>query len=558
MRFPRTLARSPWGFAMLCCAPSVSAQLGETYVLGDGLPPTRTFGASAVVDLDGDGYPEFVGLREHELDVTFAPSMFELRRLGVLSNGNDLVALPAALPDAGVVAVATDADVGLLTWNGSAFVYRPLATQPARFVAREVTLPGAPRRLLAVLTDQRTVLRLSEVGGATPWQVETLTVCDVDVLDVASADLDGDGGAEVCLLVANGVRVHADDGVLLDAHTANGTAQAFTKIRDAQGGKDWLALFMTDHLTPPSQYCLVAGEAGIVHFQALGDVGVRAVAAADTGAGADGVDDLTISYTYAEDIPQIAAETGGGMPVFDLWAPGTVSVIPYGQGAAPDNEAQPGLGDLDGDGDVDTLLKMQSNGGDFVYLNPNVDEDACRPMIVDHTGTFQLQTAEPGAPLIALSIDVEVNPTACPGATHAEVLTYRRASPAADLEIEPVFATLRPLGGGGTLPFEVTLEEASGDSTDFDSIYFLFLRLVTLENGDVTHRFPTRMFVIEGDLDDSANQDYVAAVGSGDHPLYLVHPNSPEFLGNLGSIGDEVDCLPPPYQGGKPPLPGGG
>jgi hypothetical protein len=231
----------------------------------------------------------------------------------------------------------------------------------------------------------------------------------------------------------------------------------------------------------------------------------------------DGDDDLLYSQR-AEMSLVIWPNTGTTAPSFDL---STRQTVPYGNGSAFDNQAQPAWSDIDNDGDLDICFPRQDDSK-FAVLWGGLPRDGA-PAII-HTGSWA-GTYQGGV------VQFEADEPLPQGADHLEVLTWRRLGSGTD----PLYDRLDPIWPGdpdGEGNVHLTLDVPVPAIEGTPNIHFFSMRWVSVAGPAAEPRFPARLYGVEiGD----GNGSYLSGL-PGHGPIWHIG-------GGIGALGTVCEIV---------------
>ncbi|MEQ8763862.1 MAG: VCBS repeat-containing protein [Planctomycetota bacterium] len=216
----------------------------------------------------------------------------------------------------------------------------------------------------------------------------------------------------------------------------------------------------------------------------LGDLSAVGVASGDLDG--DGYDELVVSHKSDWSLKVFTGFQGGNGPthVQTLFT-GTAQ-------AAGDNEAWPCVVNLDGDGDEDLIIPVQEDESIWVHLN---GEDAELEQVPQFDGPvhFNHGSFTQGGPLVGL-LQIHASPAAepPPGATHLEILVWRKPDLVMPTGSDYEYRVLFPIGGEYDTDV-IEFEEPDG------GILFWLQRYLTIDGTEVTAH-PARLFAHSTEL----------------------------------------------------------
>ena len=557
---------------------------GSSYVLETGVVPVEPYGMTGVADLDGDGFEDVGVLVGDELMVLFSPALYEVLVPGVLGGQNDLVGVAADRPNGrDTIAVVGDQGAGLLGWNGSEFTFRVIGPGWVDALRVDVVprVGAQPRQLIGVMADGLTVRRLTEDLGdpQAPWS-DTLVCTRMNpITELTLANLDGAAEPEIGLMGSSGVEIRNWLGSTLSNYEFAGGALALNRVRDS-ASNDWFAMLGSQMAPLGAPFIATLGHGGFVRSDPFdGDPMFVGMAAGDLDPGLDGMDDLVLSYRDAHAavyLENTGVDPTG--PIFQSTTEGSLRFVPLGPaGPASLNQTTPAVADFDNDGDADIVHPVQQNGSFFVFMSAGIDQEGMKPRIDTRFpsrfvlgSTIEMETV--------LMVDAGVLSPTGNQPSVLEVLLYRRPDVDSPMDIVPTYSARLPVveavpGDAGELlfPLEIPLIEPALRCTYFDAMYFLVARLAVESQGVIIERCPTRLIGIQGQAS-GENSDFLEDHSSKpdkrvffEHQCFEVVPGgagaqsgiSPQVIilsQELGGSGDELDCLPMPTAGNKPPI----
>lgn len=389
MRRP-LFVRSALVLALVAAASPASAQLAPVPEMSHqiALNPAGlgVYRDTELGDFDGDGLLDVVTRRNDAIEGL----------LGVVALGFSLPEVsPSACfvvrpvtPGADTLVISNGTglhelsyDVGSGTWTSAALLTDPSGSQAARDLAlRSVASPGDP--LVLVQSDGLSVQLLSTSFSASMGAPELVSTRPIR--RVIPFDLDGDGGDELALLHTDGASVWDSSGTPPNETWTLDSTYSFTvpdvTYFDAVAGsaagsaEEWLACIgkLPNGL---NQSVAFVSNGATLSTVGIGQASVARFAAGDWNG--DGNDDLVLSRRVDERVG-VALHQGtswhdfAGTLLFEISdTPGASSEL---------NAAQPAVLDLNGDGDVDIALAVQSKRELHMELNQANDASDSAPV----------------------------------------------------------------------------------------------------------------------------------------------------------------------------------
>lgn len=503
-------------------------------------------------DLDGDQVPDLVLVRGGWLEAEIGPGLFDVHLAGIAQVTSFCVCPGAAGAADSILAtgpgglVRLDLDVQSDTWTQVS-----IAPGWANACFLEIDAqPNGDVSVYAVLQDGRELRKLSQTS--TSLSEGPLFTLPVPAKDFTTLDFDGDGELELAVATAGALAVFAQDGTVLKSWVPGGVSSvSIGRIPAPLDGRDWVAWTVT--VSNGEQKLWVLGEGGATSPTAMSPL--PSIVDMRTGdVDGDGRTDVLFSHTSLHSLVVFLDRGVGPQPVFDYTLPESLYLVPIGPDdtPAPDNEAQPALVDVDGDGDADSLMPVQSSSKVFVGLNAAVDEGHMQPVVdvSDPLKAANLTALASGD--LAFDLELAVGHPMPSEATHVELIAWRRASPTQPTDPDSCARTLVDLStavvSGAICKLDAQLvlpappDMVPGTNVRFQGIYLWLQRPVRVESGAVVRTWPATVHAIETSPF-STNHDWITSVGGV--PTFPLHEKSggttiPDQIG----CGSVLPCLP--------------
>jgi hypothetical protein len=507
-------------------------------------------------DFDGDGMHDMVVHRDSRLEVLLAPGLYDQLLIGPDGMAAYGVCPPIStsqretlLASSGLGLVQFELDPATGQWNGQV-----LAPTWAGAPLIEVHTMINTVAVLGVMPDGRTVRTLYRVDDQ--WFEQPMLVSPETIRDLCVFEFDGGGQIEVAVATDSALWVYDSTGELRQSFpVGDAVSVAIGRIRLKYSVRDGVAWLITR--TQGVQQLIVLSPTGITPPEHLAYAPL--VVDLETGdIDGDGDWDIVFSHTTDHNAMVLMNHSDGWTTSFDKDTPAGLRIIKFGPKGllAPDNQTRPNLGDVDGDGDADLLLPVQSNGDLFVWRGGLVDESKFDPQ-VDLTlpeATCSLEALGGGDLSLTLRLQVDL-PEGTP-ATHVELVVWHRKTCQMPTDPLAVQRVLVPIAGTApqSLTAQVLLPQVPdivpGTEVRFEGLYFWAQRAVRVENGAVVQRWHPRVFVIETSPSPD-NYSWIKTLGGS--MLFPIHQTvNGTSLPDLIGCGSELPKLPN-FPGGKVP-----
>lgn len=303
-----------------------------------------------------------------------------------------------------------------------------------------------------------------------------------DGLDAAFVDWDGDGRLEVAVQTTARVRLFERYGAAIGNLNQPAVEGSLLPFSEALRSGERLAWVLRPNQSPV-QVLVIADSEGVSAPIGLGGLGVVGIDAGDVDG--DGNDDLALSLRSARELWLLRNQRSPGQSEIDSFSLNEVSRVLVGEPntPAPNNFSTPVLADLDGDGDLDFLQAVEDEDVVVVQRNQEVLENLqrYRPALV----TFEANE-DFTAGFLKIILGNPLQPP--PGATHVEVVVWRRNDALSEPEQFALLREYYPIVPTVPLELELTLPTTS---LYFTEVYPIEIGLVRLNPQSVaTSRFP--------------------------------------------------------------------
>lgn len=507
-------------------------------------------------DFDGDGVPDMVVHRDSRLEVMLAPGLYDQ-----ILYGPDGVSAYGVCPP-----TSTSKRETLLVSRGLGLEQFELDTVTGQWTGQVLAQSWADAPLvmvhemintvavLAVMPDGRTVRCLYRVDDQ--WFEQPMLVSPEVIRDLCVFEFDGGGQIEVAVATDSALWVYDSTGELRQSFpVGDAVSVAIGRVRLKLSARDGVAWLVTR--TQGVQQLIVLSPTGITPPEHLAYIPL--VVDMETGdIDGDGDWDIVLSHTTDHNAMVLMNQSDGWTTSFDKDTPAGLRVVKFGPKGltSPSNETRPSLGDVDGDGDSDLLLPIQSSGEMFVWRSAKVDESKFDPTIDLGQPEFACNLEALGGGDLSMTLRLEVDLPEGTPATHVELVVWHRASSTTPTEPVAVQRVLVPIDGTApqSLTAQVLLPQVPdlvpGTDVRFEGLYFWAQRAVRVENGVVTQRWHARVFAIETS---PAPTNYSWIKTLGGKMLFAIY----QSVGG-GTLPDVIGCgseLPnlPDFPGGKVP-----
>jgi hypothetical protein len=508
------------------------------------------FGRTAAGDFDGDGLADLVGLRGKSLEAVVGPGLFDAE-LDVLASAQGFGVLSSQGADPrDLILAATSGGLLQLRFENATNSWSSTLISAAWANARlvEVRSMTSAAGVLGVMPDGVSLRNLIQIDGQ--WIEKLLVKLPMPVVDMTFVQFDGVGQVEVAVAMAGALAVFDQLGNMLAYWSPGGVASvAIGCLEQPASSVDWIAWFLTR--SDGSQELRIVSQGGNQPPVAMGLLPM--IVEMETGdLDGDGDSDLVFSNKALHHLVLFHDQGDGQVPLFDANIPGSVSLLPIGppDTPAPDNKARPTLTDVDRDGDLDTLMPVQSTGELFVGHNALVNEEAFEPSVdVDVPLLAANLTGLPSGD-VALELKLAVDLPSTVDATHVELIVWRRASPFVPTAPAAVERVLVPLPGstGGPAKLDAYLllpappDLVPGSTVRCEGMYLWLQRPVKVENDDVTAWWPARVYGMETSPS-IGNYNWLKSIG-GEMAFSVFEKQNGTTLPDLIGCGSELPNMP--------------
>ncbi len=463
----------------------------------------ETFAASLAGDFNGDLHVDVLSLSSDQPVFLFGPGSYSSMMEHSVTCHHAAVAQE---PTSQEISLLLTTSTGLVrSWYSSLdrdFLWSPVASGPEWVDARRVVIqepatgPGVDA--LGVSSDGLKVLFISDVlGSATMGSDLRLSS---EILDLASVQWSGGSRPETAVLTKQSLQVFSG-GLMVDSHPVLFDSGRILRFRQEGFSHDRVVLIGKNRSLPDSLLYVVDH----LGMEAPVSTGMDIVGSVMGDVDGDGDDDLLLSTTGETVLRYLPNNSNGnppaGGPTFAA-VPGATVDLGHGSAPATQRSGDPLLEDLDGDGDLDLLLTLPEHGQ--YLLLPNQSRSVSDHQVIVEGSRYD---HDPLLGVGDLELDLGSPLDLLPGATHLEVVTWRRADLASAVNPLSVARTLHPFAG--SWPWKV--HESTFEPTMHTlAIYYFQLRLVTLDpTGRMVAAAPiqTLAFSTDADTTDQLEQD---------------------------------------------------
>jgi hypothetical protein len=423
---------------------------------------TSPYKRTAVGDLDDDGLPDFVAVRDNKFTFVSALAAHSRATADLGSGVKDLALLSHTSSYARdtLVTVGTS---GVQEWTNfenldasseSAPIPSILTYSTAWTGAKKVTtrvFPSDTRpRVTGVMSDLRSV-RVLRFNG-TSWvdhELSFTVAIDEDIIDLAWVDYDREAPTprpELTVLTTTKMRIYSvpltlnTQGATTATHAITfATQTGWTEECMAAGAypashpslalKEWVAV-VVNHSNGVQQYLTVVDNTG-PHGSTLLTTNPDVVAM--DAAPYDGNDsmDLLLGNNATNTLWVLKNTSEAGTPAFTVNSqdPAKLEILTYESpvSGVQSNLAYPALADIDLDGDCDVLHAERWDSQLFIYRNPtaNTTPTLATPDLEHLTTSTSIYVDENWVRNLSASVAI---PTVWPSsATHLEIASFRKA-----------------------------------------------------------------------------------------------------------------------------------
>jgi hypothetical protein len=507
-------------------------------------------------DFDGDGVADMVVHRTDRLELLLAPGLYDQIVQGPQGVSAYGVCSPTSTSQKNTLLAAGGAGLQQFELDPATSQWTGQVIAPAWVGSRlvEVHKMTSTVAVLGVMGDRRTVRCLYRVDDV--WFEQALLVSPEIIRDLCVFEFDGAGQIEIAVATDSALWVYDSTGVLRQSFpVGDASSVAIGRIRLPLSARDGLAWLITRNIG--QQQLIVLSPTGITPPEHLAYAPM--VVDMETGdIDGDGDWDIVLSHTTDHNAMVLMNQSDGWTTSFDKDNPAGLRIVKFGPTGvpSPSNKTRPSLGDIDGDGDADLLLPVQTNGDMFVWRGSQVDESLFEPKVdlSQMENACNLEALGGGDLNMTVRLDVDL-PEGTP-ATHVELVVWHRESCTTPTEPVAVQCVLVPISG--TAPQSVTAQVllsqvpdlVPGTDVRFEGLYFWAQRAVRVENNVVTKRWHSRIFAIETSPEPD-NYSWIKELGGS--MLFPIHQNvGGTALPDLIGCGSELPNLPN-FPGGKVP-----
>lgn len=465
----------------------------ESFPLSGTWPEETIFGRSLIAQLTSDQVADAVVLVGTRLVILSGPDVYA----AVIDPARrviDAAVLPGMSPD-GRDALAVTAQRGLsLAWwdEENDKLGQRLLSAPdwdGTLLVRSADLDQSGTVDLVGLGDDGRTVRslLADDPAGSSFSEGTGFVLGGSATELLPLQWDGSGPLELAFLTDLGLEVYDRLGNLLELFEFFGPGDVLVVLHESRLGYDRLAWVNTG-ADDASQFLWVIDQTGVEGPLQGGPLEVVSGAAADYDM--DGDDDLFLVHRtnhealYLENLHTAAQPLGptfsagiDGLSFFNLGPPGP----------NPSQGGWPSFGDLDGDGDPDLFVPVQSTGTAHVLSGETVPHEAYLPEVLE--SEFEVFGPITNGELTLIVKEPDVIP---PGNLELELAIWQQEDGVRGGNA-PVSYDLHyfPLGTGW--PPRLTFELPETEHY-FASIYHLELRMVERDgSGELVEAYPAYM-----------------------------------------------------------------
>ncbi len=271
----------------------------------------------------------------------------------------------------------------------------------------------------------------------------------------------------------------------------------------------------------------------------------------------DGDDDLALGIRYSHEVLLAFNRTSDGRPEGTTFTSQEIgyAVAPLGPiGGAADSAAAPSLADLDGDGDLDLFMNLESQESYVTIKSPLAcDESALAIM----PGDSRFCEQPDGSWMLELALQPPAQVAA--GANALEVVVWRQPTVDAELELASCYRAILPFPDWSSAEDgNATIHVPFAEGGWFESIYYFSVRTVDLEDGRLAHGFPASTFAFT--TDESTRDVLVERSGHEGYMAVTLEPQSKPkgafaWTCVCGGFGGGLICWPSifPFPFGRGP-----
>ncbi|MBL8843853.1 MAG: hypothetical protein JNL90_20190 [Planctomycetes bacterium] len=544
---PRSCSRTLLaGGATALLATAAAAQgvyYGPSELCGYGGAIARQagFGRCEPCHLDADRAVDLAALRGTTLFATLAPEYLRGATLVVHEAARDFAVVPDGNGgDGDALLIATDEGVYVATLPlvGETFDLALLleASDARRLRVADFDLDGD--RELFVLHGDGSIDVRELTDGARVARFEAPLLCDDFVVlrfdpSAATAQVAARHPDGMTLLSADGgeplleLRDAPDFSLLATVRAADGREALARVVQYALAGEPYPHQWLTTHWLEGSEAPL---DLGFVECSSLVPADLEG----------DGDDDLMVGIHWSYDAFLLvnggsgAPPAGGGPASF-----GAFVVTPLGvPGPAHDNDAWPALADLDGDGDLDLFMNLESIDGYMTMKSPIAGDEA-QLALLPEPSTFL--AVEDGS--WKLELVLHAPQRYHPGCDALEIAWWRQPTLAAPLEPGALGRMVIPMPAfDATGRAQVTIPFAEGGW--MEAIHHFAVRAVEVEAGAIVHAVSAATFAFTTDL--ATRESLVSEMGNNGWVEVAVEEGGkgPRRASCGGTLGGGIICFP--------------
>ncbi len=323
------------------------------------------------------------------------------------------------------------------------------------------------------------------------------------VLDLCTPQLDLADGNEVVLMQQLGVEVFDSDSDGTDGDlypNTLSTSCALTEVKWSGSDHEWFALLTRGAVG--WEYCGMFGTLDTADptdpfgladsFIAGYQLTTTALSAGDTVI--DGIDDLVMTTQGSHQLFELE-NFGISEPNYDRF---TYRPLDQETVGASQNEMNAGIGDADGDSDLDIAHYDNTAQKLFLDRNTAVAASSLAPRIVaNEVSWFPRLITFDDKLYIELETEVDGSQIVATGANALQAIVFRKGPLDSDVVPAAVAADTLALGTGDQtktfsipLPDEVAALDRDTLDNNFNSVYYCLVRLVNESSGTISDSFP--------------------------------------------------------------------